>query len=97
AASPACSRWKWVPNNAGTPASKLRWRASSTCSITASITASRFISGVSAAHDPASTVPPILPGTWLNTFREDMQSVLLAELDIRLHPAQGLMAALRAC
>ena len=50
-----------------------------------------------AAHDPASTVPPIVPGTWLNTFREDMQSVLLAELDIRLHPAQGLMAALRAC
>lgn len=32
---------------------------------------------------------------WLDTFRNDMQSVLLAELDVRLQPAQALLAALR--
>ncbi|KAE8755722.1 DUF3348 family protein, partial [Paraburkholderia madseniana] len=37
------------------------------------------------------------PGTWLNTFRKDMQSVLLAELDVRLQPVEGLLAALRTC
>lgn len=36
-------------------------------------------------------------GSWISVFRKDMNSVLLAELDIRLHPAEGLMAALRAC
>ncbi len=38
----------------------------------------------------------ILPGAWLTAFRKDMQSVLLAELDIRFQPVQGLLAALRA-
>jgi hypothetical protein len=28
-------------------------------------------------------------------FRKDMQSVLLAELDIRFQPVEGLLAALR--
>lgn len=37
------------------------------------------------------------PDHWIGVFRKDMNSVLLAELDIRLHPAEGLMAALRAC
>ena len=32
---------------------------------------------------------------WLNTFRRDMQSVLLAELDVRFQPVEGLLAALR--
>ena len=32
--------------------------------------------------------------TWLKTFHKDMQSVLFAELDIRLQPSQGLLAAL---
>jgi hypothetical protein len=36
------------------------------------------------------------PGAWLNVFRKDMQSVLLAELDVRLQPVEGLLAALRA-
>lgn len=36
--------------------------------------------------------PPV-PG-WLATFRKDMRSVLLAELDIRLQPIEGLLAAL---
>ncbi|WP_109126399.1 DUF3348 domain-containing protein [Dyella sp. C11] len=33
--------------------------------------------------------------TWLETFRRDMQSVLLAELDVRFQPVEGLLAALR--
>lgn len=32
---------------------------------------------------------------WFDTFRQDMRAVLLAELDVRLQPAQGLLAALR--
>lgn len=32
---------------------------------------------------------------WLDTFRNDMQAVLLAELDVRLQPAEALLAALR--
>ncbi|AJZ74770.1 DUF3348 domain-containing protein [Pandoraea apista] len=39
--------------------------------------------------------PPLPPaGTWLDTFHRDMQSILLAELDIRLEPIEGLIAAL---
>jgi len=33
---------------------------------------------------------------WLDVFRKDMQSVLLAELDVRFQPVDGLLAALRA-
>ncbi|WP_323119094.1 DUF3348 domain-containing protein [Burkholderia alba] len=39
---------------------------------------------------------PIAPGAWLDAFRSDARSVLLAELDIRLQPVEGLLAALRA-
>ncbi|GAB7524236.1 DUF3348 domain-containing protein [Paraburkholderia sp. 2C] len=41
------------------------------------------------AEAPAQT-------TWLDTFREDMRAVLLAELDVRFQPVEGLLAALRA-
>ncbi|WP_019452104.1 DUF3348 domain-containing protein [Cupriavidus sp. BIS7] len=34
-------------------------------------------------------------GAWLNVFRRDMQSVLLAELEIRFQPLDALLAALR--
>jgi hypothetical protein len=37
----------------------------------------------------------VAPGTWLNVFRKDMQSVLLAELEVRFQPVEGLLAALR--
>ncbi|OLL32287.1 hypothetical protein BTH42_07520 [Burkholderia sp. SRS-W-2-2016] len=37
------------------------------------------------------------PDAWLDVFRKDMQSVLLAELDVRFQPVEGLLAALRAC
>ncbi|MGX7000134.1 DUF3348 domain-containing protein [Caballeronia sp. KNU42] len=39
--------------------------------------------------------PTVTPGAWLNVFRKDMQSVLLAELDLRFQPVEGLLAALR--
>lgn len=32
---------------------------------------------------------------WLETFRRDMQDLLLAELDVRFQPIEGLLAALR--
>jgi hypothetical protein len=35
------------------------------------------------------------PDAWLNVFRKDMQSVLLAELEVRFQPVEGLLAALR--
>ncbi|RKP49612.1 DUF3348 domain-containing protein [Pararobbsia silviterrae] len=35
------------------------------------------------------------PGAWLDVFRQDMQSALLAELAIRFQPLEGLLAALR--
>ncbi|WP_409070509.1 DUF3348 family protein, partial [Burkholderia pseudomultivorans] len=39
----------------------------------------------------------IVPGAWLDTFRDEMQSVLLAELEIRFQTVEGLLAALRTC
>lgn len=41
----------------------------------------------------ASDAPP--PNAWLDVFRKDMQAALLAELDVRLQPIEGLLAALR--
>ncbi|QQC66152.1 DUF3348 domain-containing protein [Paraburkholderia ginsengisoli] len=38
---------------------------------------------------------PVTPGAWLDVFRKDMQSVLLAELEVRFQPVEGLLAALR--
>lgn len=37
----------------------------------------------------------VQPEAWLDPFCKDMQSVLLAELDIRLQPVEGLLEALR--
>jgi hypothetical protein len=34
-------------------------------------------------------------GVWLHVFRKDMQNVLLAELDFRFQPAEGLLEAFR--
>lgn len=33
--------------------------------------------------------------TWLDLFRHDMRAVLLSELDVRFHPIEGLLEALR--
>jgi len=35
-------------------------------------------------------------GAWLNVFRKDMRNLLLAELDVRFQPVEGLLAALRS-
>jgi hypothetical protein len=50
------------------------------------------------AGEAATPTPSAVgPGAWLDVFHKDMQSVLLAELDVRLQPVEGLLAALRAC
>lgn len=50
-----------------------------------------------AAAQACAETEPVAAGTWLDVFRKDMQSLLLAELDLRLQPAEGLLAALRTC
>ncbi|MEP6907862.1 MAG: DUF3348 domain-containing protein [Pseudoxanthomonas sp.] len=50
-------------------------------------------------HDqPAATgqSSPFAPEAWLEIFRKDMHGVLLAELDVRFQPIEGLLAALRS-
>ncbi|WP_322102819.1 DUF3348 domain-containing protein [Paraburkholderia sp. J41] len=49
----------------------------------------------SAAADNAAPGKAAAPHAWLAGFRKDMQSVLLAELEIRFQPVEGLLAALR--
>ncbi|MFJ0904018.1 DUF3348 family protein, partial [Bordetella bronchiseptica] len=49
-----------------------------------------------AGPQEAGDAAPPQPGAWLATFGRDMRSVLLAELDIRLQPVEGLLAVLRA-
>ncbi len=46
-----------------------------------------------AGEAEAAPAPP--HGAWLEVFRRDMQSVLLAELDVRFQPVEALLAALR--
>ncbi|WP_197338838.1 DUF3348 domain-containing protein [Ralstonia solanacearum] len=46
------------------------------------------------AHAPAHAAA-VPPGAWLDVFRKDMQRVLLAELEVRFQPVEGLLAALR--
>lgn len=50
-----------------------------------------------ALADAQATGQPatVRPGAWLAVFRKDMQSVLLAELEIRWQPVEGLLAALQ--
>ncbi|WP_354374926.1 DUF3348 domain-containing protein [Variovorax paradoxus] len=49
-------------------------------------------SGADAPDEPPSGVQP---GEWLDVFRKDTQNVLLAELDFRFQPVEGLLEALR--
>lgn len=44
---------------------------------------------------PSEDAQSATPAEWLRVFRKDMQSVLLAELDVRFQPIEGLLAALR--
>jgi Protein of unknown function (DUF3348) len=48
--------------------------------------------------EPAAPALPdggVRPGTWLEIFGKDMRAVLLAELDLRFQPLEGLLEALR--
>ncbi|MGF6721833.1 hypothetical protein P3T43_001180 [Paraburkholderia sp. GAS41] len=47
-----------------------------------------------AAAEAAGAAAGGRSGAWLDVFRKDMQSVLLAELDLRFQPVEGLLAAL---
>jgi len=51
------------------------------------------------SRDGAATAPEPSgepqPAEWLHVFRKDMKSVLLAELDLRFQPIEGLLEALR--
>jgi hypothetical protein len=49
------------------------------------------------AGQPAPDEPDsgIQPGAWLDVFRKDIRLVLLAELDFRFQPVEGLLEALR--
>lgn len=44
---------------------------------------------------PDDDTPAIPAGPWLARFRQDMRTALLAELEVRFHPIDGLLAALR--
>ncbi len=46
-----------------------------------------------AADAPLGTPSP--PGPWLDTFHQEMRQLLLAELDLRLQPVEGLLEACR--
>lgn len=51
-----------------------------------------------ASQDQADIPPITIADTahsWLDIFRDDMRRVLLAELDVRLQPAEGLISLLR--
>ena len=46
------------------------------------------------AQDTSSGFP-VQPGPWLERFRQEMRGLLLAELDLRLQPVEGLLEACR--
>lgn len=48
-----------------------------------------------AAQQARIEAPTTASDAWLDGFRRDMQGVLLAELDVRFLPLEGLLAALR--
>jgi hypothetical protein len=54
----------------------------------------RFDRWRGAQDDPTSDAPT-RPGPWLDRFRQEMRDLLLAELDLRLQPVEGLLEACR--
>jgi hypothetical protein len=46
-------------------------------------------------RDDAASEAPVQPGPWLERFRQEMRGLLLAELDLRLQPVEGLLEACR--
>ncbi|MGX5729105.1 DUF3348 domain-containing protein [Pseudoxanthomonas beigongshangi] len=56
----------------------------------------RLAAQVTSADTPEpDEAAPHASDAWLEAFRRDMRNLLLAELDVRLQPAEGLLAALR--
>nr|WP_232288942.1 DUF3348 domain-containing protein [Burkholderia oklahomensis] len=51
---------------------------------------------VNTEAEAQETAATVASSAWLDAFRKDMQSVLLAELEVRFQPVEGLLAALRA-
>lgn len=49
-----------------------------------------------AEADSATAGEPMAPTRWLDTFQQDMRALMLAELELRLQPVQGLLDALRS-
>ena len=63
----------------------------------------RLKQAASPEHEPATSMNEpaqhpawATPDAWLGVFHKNMHSVMLAELDIRLQPVEGLLRALRA-
>lgn len=48
-----------------------------------------------AGANASGTAQAHAPHAWLEVFRKDMQSALLAEMEVRFQPVEGLLAALR--
>ncbi len=46
-------------------------------------------------QDDSTSAAPTRPGPWLARFRQEMRDLLLAELDLRLQPVEGLLEACR--
>lgn len=53
------------------------------------------------ATGTADTIPAARPDpdppAWIPAFRNELRDLLQAELDLRFHPIEGLLAALRSC
>ncbi|MVW70916.1 DUF3348 domain-containing protein [Bordetella sp. 15P40C-2] len=80
----------------GTPTAQTMPEAAAPSPATKAALPKRAVPLINSRLAPRANQPvtPPVPG-WLATFRKDMRSVLLAELDIRLQPIEGLLAALR--
>ncbi|MGF6607218.1 hypothetical protein OKW45_002118 [Paraburkholderia sp. WSM4175] len=63
----------------------------------AHVNASTAATRLAKSTDGGNAAVPLASDAWLDFFRKDMQSVLLAELEVRFQPVEGLLAALRAC
>ncbi|MBB5422456.1 hypothetical protein QF000_003858 [Paraburkholderia atlantica] len=72
-------------------------RATQPESALAHVNASTAATRLARSTDASNAAAPLASDAWLDAFRKDMQSVLLAELDVRFQPVEGLLAALRAC
>ncbi len=76
--------------------SALAQAASANTSNTDTTDPSAEAAAAAASPEPARVAATVTPGAWRRAFRRDMEDLLLAELDLRFQPVEGLVAALRA-